>query len=397
MQRSGLGLLGFGALFAAALAASAVGCRDDSNSSGSDGPSGPGGTGAGSTTSSGDGGSGSGTGGTMNTGGGGQGGSGGGGMELPVVTIQEITSGAIPSGVDVEVHGVVAMSPKYMVSQSNSGSCLYGVYISAPGLTETEPNSGVLAISYGSMATTGSDGNLYCARLGEDPAGDAFPDDVKPGDVLDIVGETSHFLLSFCGDACGDTTCTADELACYNNSACMEHRCWEDCSADPLPYAESQVKQRQLAKVSKVERTGTGPVPVPHALSADEMLKLSSGTDQAFRDTWGGVKVRLTNVTPVPWSTGKVVNFGSIVADTDPSVMGVSKVQIGNDIYYRGYAPMDQFCHKSPVFDTATITWNHVDGFVTLDTCTWTLQAVDMCADFDPASSSCMGATSCPQ
>ncbi|HSN98249.1 MAG TPA: hypothetical protein VLS89_08120 [Candidatus Nanopelagicales bacterium] len=389
MQHRRLGLLGLGALCIAALSSAAMGgCQAESNSTGSNGPSGPGGTGGSATTTST--GEGGGTGGN-GTGGNGTGGSGG-GAELPVVTIQDITSGVAMPGSDVQVKGVIAMSPKYLVSQSSSGSCLYGVYISAPGLTETQPYSGVLAVSYGSQATQGSDGKLYCARLGQDPAGDAFPDDVRPGDVLNIVGETSHFLLSFCGDACGDTTCTAAELACYEDPDCPDFRCWDDCSADPIPYRESAVKQRQLAKVTMVERTGNGPVPTPHTLTGAEIAGLSSSDDQEFHDQWGGVKVRIEGATPVPWSQGNIVNFGSLVAD-----VGGARIQVANDIYYRGYAPDTDQCHNGPTFTDATITWNRIDGFSTIDRCLWVLQAADPCADLEPMSGMCTSATDCSE
>lgn len=394
MQHRRLGLLGLGALFVSALVSAASGgCQaTGNNNSTTSGPGGPGGSG-GATTSTSQGGAG-GTGGMMSTGGsGGTGGS----VELPVVTIQDITTGAVPPMTDVQVQGVIAMSPKYLVSQSNSGNCLWGVYVSAPGLTETEAYSGVLALSYGTQATTNQQGDLECPRIGTTPAGDAFPDDVRPGDVLTIAGETSQFLLNFCGDACGDLNCDMATETAAN--------CREDCDTDDdkLHYRESTVQQRQLFKVEQeVMRTGTAPVPTPHVLTGEELLKLSAHDDQQFHDMWGGVKVRIEGAAGLQWSSGGVVSFGRVIASI-PTQNGDALIRVYNDIYYRRYAPTADYCHKAPVFTASpggvtgdpVYQFSRIDGFSSLGTCIWVLQAADPCADLEPYSESCMSATDC--
>ncbi|WP_044985852.1 hypothetical protein [Sorangium cellulosum] len=400
MRSRDVGLLGLGALCAVALLGGAGGCQPEGNSSLPTGPGGPGGTtgagGSGAGASAGEGGSG-GEAGAATTG---SAGGGGGGTEDPparVVTIEDITMGTVSSGI-VEVKGVVAMSPKFLVSQSGTGRCTWGVYLSAPGLTETEAYSGILAVDRGNDATSGTSGELYCAKLGEQPGGGEIPDDVVPGDVFDIVGETSYFLLDFCGvDKCGDLDCDDQEGACYADKAMCadgEHPCWEDCSDDPLPYAESRSPQRQLAYISKMTKVGEAPVPKPHLLSSEEAASLSASADAPFHDRWGGVKVRVDNIAAIPWSQGNVVNFGNIQMDLDQDT-GSATLQIGNNIYYRGYAPADDSCHKGPTFSDVTTTWEHVDGFSTLDGCIWTLQAADPCADFAPPSELCGARTNC--
>jgi len=392
MQHRRLGLLGLGALFLSALvSAAAGGCQATGNSNPS-GTSGPGGSGGGGSTTTGEGGNGTGgSGGAMNTGGGG----GAGGM-LPEVTIQDITSGVVLPGTDLQVKGVIAMSPKYLVSTGSSGSCLYGVYVSAPGLTETEAYSGILALSYGTQAVTNQNGELECLRVGAAPTGDAFPDDVRPGDILDISGESSQFLLSFCGGTCGDLTCDASEYDCTinNNCAAGQFKCFDDCSADPIPYRHSQVQQRQLFNVTQVARTGSGPVPTPHLLTLEDLTNLTTANNQQFHDMWGGVRVRLENVTAVPWSAGNVVNYGSIVAQLDVGGQ-TGVIQISNDMYYQRYAPSGDYCHKSPVFADPSVVWTRIDGFASLDTCIWTIQVADPCGDMVPYSEACMSATDC--
>ncbi|AUX41457.1 uncharacterized protein SOCE26_028690 [Sorangium cellulosum] len=396
MRSRDVGLLGLGAFCAMALSINAGGCQAEGGSNPPAGPTGTTGAGAGTAgTSSGEGGGG-GLPETTGTGTGG-GGAGGGGAAPRVVTIQEVTMGTVTDGI-VEVKGAVAMSPKFLVSKSSAGRCTYGVYLSAPGLTETEAYSGILAVDRGNDATTGTDDELYCAKLGEEPAGGEIPDDVMPGDVLDITGETSYFLLNFCGaDECGDLDCNDQERACYADEAMCadrEHRCWEDCGDDPLPYVESKTPQRQLAYLSKMTKVGEAPVPKPHLLSSQEAASLSASADGSFHDRWGGVKVRVSNVTAVPWSQGNVVNFGNILADLDQDA-GSATLQVGNNVYYHGYAPAEDACHKGPTFSDVTTTWEHIDGFSTLDGCIWTLQAVDPCADFSPASELCGTRTNC--
>ena len=108
-----------------------------------------------------------------------------------VHTVQEVSSGTVGKGTHVSLKGVVAMSHKFLVSGSTH--CLWGVFVSAPGISETAANSGAFAISYGTDPVIPPGGNkAYCPKLGED-AGDKIPNDTKPGDVLDITGQTDYF------------------------------------------------------------------------------------------------------------------------------------------------------------------------------------------------------------
>ena len=117
-------------------------------------------------------------------------------------TIDQVATynGDLGTGVHVKVVGAVAMSHKFLVSQSKStGSCLWGVFLSAPGLTTTAANTGILAVSYGTDAVTNEAGSAFCPVPPLDPAGDMFPDDVAPGDVLDVIGKTDAYAPSACG------------------------------------------------------------------------------------------------------------------------------------------------------------------------------------------------------
>jgi hypothetical protein len=339
------GLVGSGALFAAAGAACG---KDGSGGFAADTGSGGGGGDSSSTTSS----AGGSTSSSSSSGVGG-----GAPCEGVEATISDVTTGVVGPGVKVQVTGAVAMSQKFLVSKgSSSGSCLWGVFVSAPNLTETAPNSGMLVLDYGFNAEIDDGGtDAYCPRLGIDPTGDDIPDDVKPGDVLDIVGETAKFLL-------------------------------DNCMTEPNG---STVGQFQLAKSCKVERTGTAAVPTAHLLNATELEDLADPGKDSFKDQWGGVKLRVENVTAVPAANGGAVGDYGVIT------LNEGGLEIGEKIYYRGYLKNDNFCHATPLFDT-TLAFNSIEGFAYLDYCTWRLSPNDKCADFDPSSEDCNGALTCP-
>lgn len=376
------------------LAASAVsamallgGCQSDSNGSSSNGGSGntgntgnPGSGGAGA-----EGGSGSAVsnGGAGPTGGGANvGGSGGGPLtcnDAPVTPIADLTNGTVGDQVNVTLEGVVAMSHKFLVSKSSSsGSCLFGVYVSAPGLTETAANSAVLVISYGDEATTDDNGNTFCAKLGEpydanDPtgAGGNIPDWVKPGDVLTIPnGKTSHFLLSQCATEPNGSTVKAIQLATH----------FSGCP---------------------IEITGTAPVPAPHVLTAAELAQSADQDNAAFHNAWGAVFVRTPAVTPELWPAAECPDIDDEPA-TEPCLVNrfgqiqtEEGVNIGDKLYYRGYDDAN-LCHAGPEFEPVPESFTFVQGFHTLDFCTWGLFAKDKCADSNPKSTDCGTDATCP-
>lgn len=279
-------------------------------------------------------------------------------------TIQEVTSGTVGQGTHVTVRSVVAMSRKWLVSGSTH--CLWGVFVSAPGLTETGPNTGLLAISYGTDPVVPMGGTkAFCPKLGTDVTGDKIPDDVKPGDVLDITGTTSYFPTMF--------KCDATKMP---------------------PDPQNQVAMRQLTGVCAVTKTGTAPIPKAHVLTQAEYAGMTSTTDTAFHDQWGGVKVAVAN-------TGIVKT-----ADMPPAVVGKfgiitlaqGNIPVGDKMYYRAYNT--DTCSQGPTFVDVNVMFTKVEGFHYLDFCQWGMQVNDKCADFAPGSPDCAKAnppiTSCP-
>jgi hypothetical protein len=298
-----------------------------------------------------------------------------GGSAAQTATITEITTGKIGPAIPVTVKGVVAMSQKFLVSKGGSGSCLWGIMVSEPGLTETKANSGILALSYGVNASiVGDAGKAFCPKLGTDVIGDAFPDDTKPGDVLDITGETAYFLLPQCATTAGGST----------------------------------VAQYQLAKVNPggAVKTGTAAVPAAHKLTAADLAKIADQSDKAFHDSWGNVKVEIDNVVSEAQDNNGTPSiadsFGHILVHDAAVAMptAADKVQVGDKIYFRAYLKASNFCYAGPVYANPVTTFTAMEGFNYLDFCTWNLQPNNKCADLSPPSpdaKDCNGlATSCP-
>jgi hypothetical protein len=359
-----LGALALGGL-------SASGCQEDSSGTGSSSNDGDdddasGGSGASSSSANGGEGGSSSTSTSSNNGGAGGGTGGGTSCDAPERTIAEITTGAVGPDVVVNLNGVVAMSTKFLIFDDDD-TCLWGMFVSAPGLTETAPNTGLLIVSYGDNPVSDGNGNFFCPKLGERPTGGTIPDNVLPGDVLDINGKTAYYKPSTCGQNPGEST-----------------------------VSQYQISSNLLA--CPITKTGTAAVPTPATLSAADAALLASPTDKAFHDKWGGVKVRIENVTAEPHDA----NCGMM--DMPPCIvnqygeMALSNGLIVKDkLYYRGYLKDVNFCHDGPIYSSDTaVTFASIEGFSRQDYCTWLLDPADKCADLDPPSEDCKGAMECP-
>lgn len=350
MKRSTAFFLGIASLTVALGASTMAGCQSDTTG---------GGAGTSSSSSSGSGGSASSSsgtaGGTTSSSSSSSSGTGGAAQE---VTIQDIATGKVGPKIPVQVNGVVAMTKKFLVSKSNNtGSCLWGIFVSAPGLTETGESTGALAVSYGTQATIPDGGTkAFCPVIEQgEPAGDGFPDDVKPGDVLDLTGKTDKFL---------STSCT-----------------------DP---GQSTVGQIQISNVITAVKKGTAAVPAPHVFTPADLTTLAGQTDSAFFSKWGGVKVRVQNVKPLVVTPDG--GAPTIVGDFGKIKLEGSNAEIGDKIYYQGLmASLGDVCRKGPVYADNNVTFTQVDGFVYLNFCTWDLEPANRCVDLQPPSDDCAG------
>ncbi|MFO0618234.1 MAG: hypothetical protein U0414_36915 [Polyangiaceae bacterium] len=292
----------------------------------------------------------------------GQGGGGGGpiGCSGPEHTVQEISDGTLGTGLKISVKGAVAMSQLFLVSGAgpNPSSCLWGVFISAPGLTETGPHTGAIALSYGSPPAVPSGGvDAFCPALGKDPVGSKFADDIKPGDVIDLVGVTDEFPTMFA-----------------------------NC-ADPPPQGQppnplNTVGMIQLSQVCSATKTGTTAPPTPHVMTPAELAKVTSTTDADFHHMWGGVKVRLNNMKATA-----VTEFGLTLDDA--STMPVEAYDVNRKAWYRPLSP-NKDCHYKDLAYPVDQVFTSVEAFHYLNFCTWGFTVSDRCGDFEPSSMGCM-------
>jgi hypothetical protein len=267
------------------------------------------------------------------------------------VTLKDLTDGSLSNKTKVQVKDVVAMSRKFLVSggKAEGDSCLWGVFVSAPGVTTTAPNTGILALGYGDNVAAGATG---CPKLADGPVGGDLPDDTKPGDVLTLGGQVSTYLPNACGKP-----------------------------------GETAVQQHQLGVVTCAHKTGTAAVPAPFVFKAADIAALGGQTDATFYGKWGGVKVRVEAVTAVNANAEGGVNpvgaFGNIVLED-------GNVQVGDKMYY--VKGSSQMCDKGPQF--GALDFDAIEGFVTLDFCKWSLQVANKCTGFTPKSFDC-GAGTC--
>lgn len=387
MRRRDAGLLVLGGLCAMALSMSGGGCQPEGDTFA---PAGPGGTTGegGVEASSGEGARADGAGAATA----GSGDEGGGRGEQPsaarVVTIEEITTGAIAGDTVVELKGVVAMSPKFFIDSIRSGACLWGVFLSSPGLAETAAHSGILAVSR-SDALTDENGEPACPSLESASAGDPFPDDVAPGELLDVIGETTYFSSSSCRDTCGDLLC--DPAGDPPETA---ESCWQDCGASPELIGQSAVGQYQLEWIESATRRGRTDAPAPHVLTADEAAKLGSPAETDFYHAWGGVKVRLEGAFDPVLRTDAAGEHAVVGAHGNIHLQG-GPVQVGNKLYTIGGA--QSACHKRPIYSSVDVVFTRVDGFVYNNFCIWSLQPASKCTDIAPPSEDCAAANPmCP-
>ena len=364
-------VLGASAACALGLAFSGIGCRTDSTTGGTASTAGEGGSGA-TTGSSMNVGGNSGTaggGGNGTAGGSSTGGAGGGGGFACVgsaATIEQINDptavGTVGDGSAVELKGVVATSRKFLINQSKSGTCLWGVYVSSPGLPVAKEYSGAILVARGIDAYIAPGGNkAFCPKLSnykpdDKLPGDPIPDDTMPGDVLDVIGVVDSYVPSTCGQKPG----------------------------------ESKLPMKQVSFICSVTKTGTAAVPAPKVFSTpDEMAMIADQANADFHAKWAATRIRVEGVTPVPQAGPPGGPAQVVVGDFGIITLATSNVQVGDSIYYRGYEKGNDECFTGPVFTNLGINWNFIQGHHYLNYCTWGMEPSNKCADFDSASEDC--------
>jgi len=258
-----------------------------------------------------------------------------GGCDALSVELDEVRAGVVLSGVTVSLVAT-ATSQKFLVSETQSGSCLWGIFVGDEPV-DGEPR-GVLVVSYGNEAP----GDERC-----ESGTDAITDDLVPGDSLRIVGRASSFAPASCDDTVPAPQMIADA------------RC---------PF-------------ERLERT-TPPEPVP--LPLDVADELARGGDPELVRRWAGGLVRIENVSALPNETGDgAVRPYGVVA------LAETELEVHADIEYGDSSaggPRDP--SKGLDFPYPT-DFRSVTGLVYLDYCDYALAPRRRCEDFDPPSSGC--------
>jgi hypothetical protein len=294
---------------------------------------------------------------------------GGGDTGPQVVTVPQIAQGQITDGTIVKVTGVVATSQLFLNRRSSStGSCEWGLFVSAPSIATAEAYSGLFVSGYGTNAAIPDGGtSAYCPELGQAATGSPIPEGTQPGDVLTLTGKVYAYTPS-------------------------------GCPTDPPP---SQVPQWRLSEISDAQKTGTATVPAPATIAAADIAKLASPTETTFHAQWSGARVKLANVT-VAYPTTPVAcpDTGYNYVDSYGGItLTPSGLTVGDHVYYRGLGHFADACLARPVLcggNTSGLNLTLVQGAHHLDMCVWNLLPNDKCSDLSPHSSDCPGSTCAP-
>ncbi|HEX6765660.1 MAG TPA: hypothetical protein VF103_09290 [Polyangiaceae bacterium] len=251
------------------------------------------------------------------------------------VELDEVRSGRVLSGLSVALTAT-ATSQKFLVSQTQAGSCLWGAFFGEPS-ADGEPR-GLLVVSYGDEAS----GTGAC------PTGtDAISDDLAPGDEVRIIGRASSFAPSAC----------------------------DGVTPAPQMIADARCPLERLARTTLIE-----PAPLPLDLAED----LATGDDPDLIRRYAGGLVRLEHVSALPNDSGD-----SAVRPYGVLSLAETALEVHADIEYGDLGeggPRD----PSKSFDFPYPTeFRSITGLVYLDYCTYALAPRKRCSDFDPPSAGC--------
>jgi hypothetical protein len=225
----------------------------------------------------------------------------------------------VAENIQVELTGVVVTTHKILVNKSKStGSCLWGTFVKDPAA-----DYGLMVVAYGDKAPSDGSGNYGDCPTGTDP----IPNDIAPGDIVNMTGTTSSYAPS-------------------------------SCPAGTTP-------QVQL-KVCAFTKTSSGQAPAPVVVADPAMLKTGNKKYQ-------GLLVKIENVDAENYDGGTVGPYGVIT-------LAGSGLEVHDKFYY-STAGAPQFAPSQH--------FNFIVGISHLDYCTWALQPRDKCADFDPKSLDC--------
>lgn len=248
--------------------------------------------------------------------------------DAEAVTLEQIHGGRVRDNVPVAVGPLVVSSQKFLVSEANSGSCLWGSFAADP--QRAGAGSGLLLVSFGAKHEPG-----VACRSGQD----GLPDDLAPGDVVEARGSLAAFAPAAC-----------DGVA--------------------------RAQQLRVDSTCALRRTGRVALPEPRLIDTTLADRIAEGNDPALLREWGGALVRLESVSAVvdPADGDGVFPFGIVkLAET--------RLEVSSRLYYFDLSEGGpRATVKSPHYDYPT-SFASVTGLVLLDYCRWVLAPRDRCVD----------------
>lgn len=252
------------------------------------------------------------------------------------VTLDEIHSGRVRGTVAILVEPLVASSQKFLVSEAKSGSCLWGAFAAAPG--RTGAGSGLFLVSYGAAHAEGE----ACV-----PGSDGLPDDLAPGDSLQVEGRLDEYVPSTCSG-----TAPAQQLRI--DAACPARR-----GAAQAP-PEAAVLEPALAD------------------------RLAAGKDAQLLRDWSGALVQLEAVSAL-----QDADDGDAVFPFGVIRLQQTALEVHSRLYYFDLSEGGpRASAKAPHFSFPA-AFQRLRGVVFLDYCTWVLAPRERCQDLSPPSEGC--------
>jgi hypothetical protein len=252
------------------------------------------------------------------------------------VTLDQLHAGRVREGVAVSVGELRASSQKFLLSEARSGSCLWAAFAADP--ERRGAGSGLLLVSFGTPHAEGD----ACQ-----PGSDGLPDDLAPGDRLEVQGFVDEYAPTSCPEVVAAWQLRVD-VGC------------------------------------PVRRVGQAEAPEPTLIDLELADRLAAGRDRELLRAWGGALVRLDDVSARqdPEDLDAVLPFGVIELEQ-------SSLPVHSRLNYFDLSQGGPRAAGKAVALSYPARFDHVSGVVFLDYCTWALGPRDPCQDLSPPSQHC--------
>lgn len=252
------------------------------------------------------------------------------------VTLDEIHAGRVRGRVAVSPPELVATSQKFLVSEAKSGSCLWGAFAAERG--RTGAGSGLFLVSFGPP---------HAQAEGCIPGADGLPNDLAPGDVLEVEGTFDDYAPASCSGV-------------------------------------TPAQQLRVDVACPVRRRGSIAAPEPALVDVAFATRLATGDDAQLLRDWGGALIRIEGV-----SAAKDRDDGDAVFPFGVVRLEQTSLEVHSRLYYfdlREGGP--RTLAKAPRYRYPTV-FQSVVGVLFLDYCSWVLAPRDRCSDLSPESDNC--------